>query len=189
MVYANRKGGATTGAWPGCQSFCGWKASGSTGKGGLGPYYVQQFMREQSRTVVVDEDEPAVSERMGDGEPRWDSRASMVGELLELTAALCRIPSPTGYTTAAVDEVERHLTAVGPAGAADGQGQPRRGVSRQSGRRARARMLSAHVDTLGAMVKEIRPTAGLRLTRIGGYDWSTIEGEYCTVHTAARTAR
>ena len=31
-----------------CQSFAGWKASGSTGKGGLGPYYVPQFMREQS---------------------------------------------------------------------------------------------------------------------------------------------
>jgi 1-pyrroline-5-carboxylate dehydrogenase len=57
VVYANRKGGATTGAWPGCQSFAGWKGSGSTGKGGLGPYYVQQFMREQSRTVVVDPDE------------------------------------------------------------------------------------------------------------------------------------
>jgi 1-pyrroline-5-carboxylate dehydrogenase len=55
VVYANRTGGATTGAWPGSQSFCGWKASGSTGKGGLGPYYVQQFLREQSRTVVVDE--------------------------------------------------------------------------------------------------------------------------------------
>ena len=54
VVYANRKGGATTGAWPGCQSFAGWKASGSSGKGGLGPYYVQQFLREQSRTVVVD---------------------------------------------------------------------------------------------------------------------------------------
>jgi len=53
VVYANRKGGATTGAWPNCQSFCGWKASGSTGKGGLGHYYVQQFLREQSRTVVV----------------------------------------------------------------------------------------------------------------------------------------
>ena len=58
VVYANRKGGATTGAWPGCQSFAGWKASGSTGKGGLGPYYVQQFMREQSQTVVVGNDEP-----------------------------------------------------------------------------------------------------------------------------------
>ena len=58
VVYANRKGGATTGAWPGCQSFVGWKASGSTGKGGLGPYYVPQFMREQSQTIVVGDDMP-----------------------------------------------------------------------------------------------------------------------------------
>ncbi len=52
VVYVNRRAGATTGAWPGIQSFPGWKSSGLTGKGGLGPYYVQQFMREQSRTVV-----------------------------------------------------------------------------------------------------------------------------------------
>jgi 1-pyrroline-5-carboxylate dehydrogenase len=52
VCYVNRRSGATTGAWPGSQPFCGWKGSGSTGKGGCGPYYVQQFMREQSRTVV-----------------------------------------------------------------------------------------------------------------------------------------
>ncbi len=52
VCYANRPTGATTGAWPGVQSFCGWKGSGSTGKGGCGPYYVAQFMREQSRTVM-----------------------------------------------------------------------------------------------------------------------------------------
>jgi 1-pyrroline-5-carboxylate dehydrogenase len=52
VVYVNRRAGATTGAWPGIQSFPGWKSSGLSGKGGLGPYYVQQFMREQSRTVV-----------------------------------------------------------------------------------------------------------------------------------------
>jgi 1-pyrroline-5-carboxylate dehydrogenase len=52
VIYVNRRTGATTGAWPGTQSFCGWKSSGSTGKGGLGPYYLAQFMREQSRTVV-----------------------------------------------------------------------------------------------------------------------------------------
>lgn len=50
VLYANRKTGATTGAWPGVQSFCGWKASGSTGRGGCGPFYVAQFAREQSRT-------------------------------------------------------------------------------------------------------------------------------------------
>jgi 1-pyrroline-5-carboxylate dehydrogenase len=54
VVYVNRKAGATTGAWPGVQSFGGWKASGSTGKSALGPYYVQQFMHEQSQTVVTD---------------------------------------------------------------------------------------------------------------------------------------
>ncbi len=59
VVYVNRRAGATTGAWPGIQSFGGWKGSGSSGKSGLGPYYVQQFMREQSQTVIGEEaDEP-----------------------------------------------------------------------------------------------------------------------------------
>jgi 1-pyrroline-5-carboxylate dehydrogenase len=52
VTYANRRAGATTGAWPGVNSFGGWKGSGCTGKNGLGPYYVQQFMREQSRWIV-----------------------------------------------------------------------------------------------------------------------------------------
>ncbi len=52
VLYVNRRAGATTGAWPRSQSFCGWKASGLTGKGGLGPYYLPQFMREQSRTIA-----------------------------------------------------------------------------------------------------------------------------------------
>jgi len=52
VVYVNRSAGATTGAWPGVQPFGGWKGSGSSGKAGGGPYYVQQYMREQSRTVV-----------------------------------------------------------------------------------------------------------------------------------------
>jgi 1-pyrroline-5-carboxylate dehydrogenase len=52
VVYVNRQAGSTTGAWPGTQTFCGWKSSGSTGKGGLGSWYVPQFMREQSQTIV-----------------------------------------------------------------------------------------------------------------------------------------
>jgi 1-pyrroline-5-carboxylate dehydrogenase len=52
VTYANRRAGATTGAWPGVNPFGGWKASGSTGRGTGGPYYVQQFMREQSRVRV-----------------------------------------------------------------------------------------------------------------------------------------
>jgi len=49
VLYANRASGATTGAWPGFQTFCGWKGSGSTGKGGRGPNYVAPFLREQNR--------------------------------------------------------------------------------------------------------------------------------------------
>ncbi|WP_069806666.1 L-glutamate gamma-semialdehyde dehydrogenase [Vulcanisaeta thermophila] len=52
VVYANRRDGATTGAWPGAQPFTGWKASGATGKGVNGPYYLLNFLREQSRTIV-----------------------------------------------------------------------------------------------------------------------------------------
>ena len=52
VVYVNRRAGATTGAWPGVQPFGGWKGSGSTGKAGGGPYYVMQYLREQSRTVI-----------------------------------------------------------------------------------------------------------------------------------------
>src|SRR2546422_4348544 len=52
VVYANRRGGATTGAWPGAQAFVGWKASGATGRGVGGPHYLLNFLREQSQTVV-----------------------------------------------------------------------------------------------------------------------------------------
>ncbi len=54
VVYVNRRAGATTGAWPGINPFGGWKGSGSSGKASGGPYYVAQFMREQSRTLIVD---------------------------------------------------------------------------------------------------------------------------------------
>lgn len=52
VLYANRPSGATTGAWPGFQTFSGWKGSGTGAKGGLGPWYLPQFMREQSRTII-----------------------------------------------------------------------------------------------------------------------------------------
>ena len=54
VVYVNRKAGATTGAWPGMQPFGGWKGSGTSGKAGGGLHYVQQYLREQSRTVIED---------------------------------------------------------------------------------------------------------------------------------------
>lgn len=52
VTYVNRRGGATTGAWPGVNPFGGWKGSGSTGPNALGPYYLMKFLREQSRTII-----------------------------------------------------------------------------------------------------------------------------------------
>src|SRR3954469_15866838 len=106
--------------------------------------------------------------------------------MLAQAAALCRIPSPTGFTHAAIDHVARELTQLGLPLRRTIKGAlvaTLPGGDQSLG----GRTLSAHVDTLGAMVKEIKDNGRLKLTRIGGYDWSTIEGEYCTVHAAGGT--
>ncbi|HUY84364.1 MAG TPA: aldehyde dehydrogenase family protein, partial [Steroidobacteraceae bacterium] len=51
-VYVNRPQGATTGAWPWYQAFGGWKGSSSTNKAIGSFYYLPQYLREQSQTVV-----------------------------------------------------------------------------------------------------------------------------------------
>lgn len=55
MCYVNRDKSATTGALVQAQPFGGWKASGTTGKFAGGYWYLPQFLREQSRTIVTDE--------------------------------------------------------------------------------------------------------------------------------------
>jgi 1-pyrroline-5-carboxylate dehydrogenase len=52
VAFANRPQSATTGAWPGYRPFGGWKGSGSSGKSVGGLYYVQQYMHEQSQTLI-----------------------------------------------------------------------------------------------------------------------------------------
>lgn len=53
-VNVNSPVGATTGFWPGNQTFGGWKASGTTGKLAFGDFYIQQFGREQCTNVASD---------------------------------------------------------------------------------------------------------------------------------------
>ncbi len=45
------------------------------------------------------------------------------------------------------------------------------------------KMVGAHIDTLGAMVKEIKPNGRLKLSPIGGYAWQSFEGENAIVRT------
>ncbi len=102
--------------------------------------------------------------------------------MLNFLTGLLETPSPTGFTQEAIDYTEKAmrefpflevsrtrkgaLVVLWPGEAADAP-----------------RGLTAHVDTLGAMVKEIKSNGRLRLTKIGGFPWNTVEGEGCTVFT------
>jgi 1-pyrroline-5-carboxylate dehydrogenase len=52
VVYVNRPAGATTGAWPGYQTFGGWKSSGSSGRNIGGQWTLLNYVREQSQTII-----------------------------------------------------------------------------------------------------------------------------------------
>lgn len=103
--------------------------------------------------------------------------------LIDTLVKLLNTPSPTGLTGAAIELVESVL-------------KPNNGISLSKTRKGtlvaewkgdsqdKPRALTAHVDTLGAMVKEIKPSGRLKLTPIGGFSWSSVEGEGCTIMTS-----
>jgi len=103
--------------------------------------------------------------------------------LLEFLTAILNIPSPTGFAQAAVERTREALAAFPVLECTT----TRKGalLAAWPGERSdRPRALTAHLDTLGAMVKEIKPNGRLKLSKIGGYAWNTVEGEGCTVFTA-----
>ncbi|WP_148234842.1 M42 family metallopeptidase [Deinococcus maricopensis] len=102
---------------------------------------------------------------------------------VDLLLRLLNTPSPTGFTEGAIALAERELSAMGLQGERTKKGALRWTLPGTSG--GRHLTFSAHVDTLGAMVKSIKPNGRLTLTRLGGYDWHSIEGEYVQVHTQA----
>jgi putative aminopeptidase FrvX len=102
--------------------------------------------------------------------------------MLDFLTELLNTPSPTGFTDAAIEYTENVLTQF----ANIETRRTRKGalVATLAGEREDApRGLTAHIDTLGAMVKEIKTNGRLKLTKIGGFPWNTVEGEGCTVFT------
>jgi putative aminopeptidase FrvX len=102
--------------------------------------------------------------------------------LLDFLTGLLNTPSPTGFTEQAIIFTESALAAFPGLSCA----RTRKGALavKWPGQMASApRALTAHIDTLGAMVKEIKSNGRLKLTKIGGYAWNTVEGEGCTVFT------
>jgi len=103
--------------------------------------------------------------------------------LLEALTGLLNTPSPTGFTEQAIIYLE---TALQKFPALELQ-RTRKGalVARWAGEAdITPHALTAHTDTLGAMVKEIKANGRLRLSKLGGFAWNTVEGEGCTVFTA-----
>ena len=102
--------------------------------------------------------------------------------LLEFLTKLLNTPSPTGFAEPAVSLCEQTLKDFPNLNLS----RTRKGalvVTLRGEQDEGPRALTAHVDTLGAMVKEIKSNGRLKLSRIGGYIWNTIEGEGCTVFT------
>ena len=103
-------------------------------------------------------------------------------QLLGFLVELLNTPSPTGFTENAIALTERVLGSIpGVMTARTRKGALLATVAGEQGDAPRA--LAAHVDTLGAMVKTIKPNGRLTLSQLGGYAWNTIEGEGCTVFT------
>jgi len=94
---------------------------------------------------------------------------------------LLTTPSPTGDTARAIDFVDECFKELGIKTRRTIKNALIATIPGQDD--SKHRTLSAHVDTLGAMVKEIKSNGKLKLTQLGGYAWSTIEGEYCTIST------
>lgn len=101
--------------------------------------------------------------------------------LLEFLVGLLNTPSPTGMTDKAIEYCERAFAPFGLPMRRTNKGVL---VIEWPGEAATSpRALTAHVDTLGAMVKDVKANGRLKLTKIGGFAWSTVEGEGCTVFT------
>ncbi len=107
------------------------------------------------------------------------------GRVIEFLVGLLNTPSPTGYPVEAIPYVEQAFAGLGIPALALERTTKGALVMRWPGERHDApRGLTAHVDTLGLMVKEIKPNGRLKLTQLGHFMWNAVEGEGVTVRIA-----
>lgn len=94
---------------------------------------------------------------------------------------LLNTPSPTGDTSYAISFVEGELSEMGIAARRTHKGALLAELEGMASTKPRA--ISAHVDTLGAMVAEVKSNGRLRLSAIGGLMWPTVESEGVIIAT------
>lgn len=104
-----------------------------------------------------------------------------VDYLVRTLVDLLNTPSPTGDTEYAISFVEGELMALGVATERTTKGAL---LAHLDGLRTDCpRALTAHVDTLGAIVAEIKPNGRLRLAALNGLMWPSVESEGLTIAT------
>lgn len=100
--------------------------------------------------------------------------------IIQTIERLVNIPSPSGYTSQVMEAVRNEAEKYGFQTEDIKKGGL---VITVPGRADKCVGLSAHVDTLGAMVRSITERGTLKLIPVGGYLMESIEASYCTVHT------
>jgi putative aminopeptidase FrvX len=106
------------------------------------------------------------------------------GFLEKILVDLLNTPSPTGYTEGAINFCEKTLSVI-PGIKLVRTHKGALLASLPGTEQGNERALTAHVDTLGAMVKAIKPSGRLLLTQLGGFAWNSVEGEGCTVFSSS----
>lgn len=102
-----------------------------------------------------------------------------VEKMIEFLVGLLNTPSPTGDTDQAIAYVQQAFAELPFPMGISAKGFL---VGAWPGERQDApRALTAHVDTLGAMVREVKENGRLRLTQLGGWSWTSVEGEGVTI--------
>ena len=102
--------------------------------------------------------------------------------MISFLTTLLETPSPTGFTERAISLCEAELEQL--PGITLEKTQKGALVATLPGETDGPwRALTAHVDTLGAMVKEVKYNGRLKLSKLGGFAWNTVEGEGVTVFT------
>lgn len=103
-------------------------------------------------------------------------------EILAYLKSLLAIPSPTGYTREVIQYLKIELEKLGFAYRQTAKGNLI--VEIEGANPGAGRLITAHVDTLGAIVRAIKPDGRLKLDKIGGFPWNMIEGENCLIHAS-----
>lgn len=102
---------------------------------------------------------------------------------IALLKKLVETPSPSGYTSDVMKIIAKEFDKIDIPYVVTNKGAVIATIEGKDS--SRHRLLTAHTDTLGAMVKEVKSNGRLKLTNVGGFNWHSVEGEYCTIHTAS----